>query len=77
MKAIKAATDLESDAPHLSGMSVITLEGYTSTKALLSFGLPNFLRELLCLISLKLDLSMCRTVLFSHLFFLPKWVSLS
>ena len=27
LKAIKAASDTESDVPHLSGMSVITLEG--------------------------------------------------
>ncbi|GLT58833.1 hypothetical protein SLA2020_316950 [Shorea laevis] len=30
-KAIKVATDLESDVPHLSGMSVITLEGLFSS----------------------------------------------
>ncbi|XP_007018074.2 PREDICTED: Fanconi anemia group J protein isoform X1 [Theobroma cacao] len=30
-KAIKAASDTESDAPHLSGMSVITLEGLFSS----------------------------------------------
>ncbi|KAI4336693.1 hypothetical protein L6164_015186 [Bauhinia variegata] len=30
-KAIKVASDLESDAPHLSGMSVITLEGLFSS----------------------------------------------
>ncbi|KAF8026326.1 hypothetical protein BT93_F2958 [Corymbia citriodora subsp. variegata] len=32
-KAIKAATDLESEEPHLSGLSVITLEGLFSTLA--------------------------------------------
>ncbi|KAK7402386.1 hypothetical protein VNO78_14615 [Psophocarpus tetragonolobus] len=30
-KAIKVATDLETDAPHISGMSVITLEGLFSS----------------------------------------------
>lgn len=30
LKAIKAATDLDSEDPHLSGLSVITLEGSVS-----------------------------------------------
>lgn len=67
-KAIKAATDTESDTAHLSGLSVITLEG----KRLQDTTFALFLRQ-----TFNIDyfqFIQCRVILFTDIFFLKKWL---
>ena len=75
IKAIKAATDLESDAARLSGMSVITMEGTAYIFSCfcilsLSIGYSRLIIAIDCFLKM-----LCRVILFSNLFFLKKWES--
>lgn len=69
LKAIKVASDLESEVPHLSGMSVITLEGGELWLYMVLFFTEHYIIN-------DVVWKFCfRFILLTNLFLLKKWFS--
>lgn len=74
LKAIKVATDLEADAPHLSGLSVITLEGLGLRFLKCPWFHTQLFPSIFAIINYLLYLSHFRFILITNLFLLKKWI---